>query len=287
MPITVAGATNASLTFNPAKVSDTGDYQVRVTSSGGSTLSSTARLTVNAVAVNPPVITSPPFDATVSVGGTATLSVTATGNGLAYQWRKGDQALIGETSPALIVNPVNATSGGTYTVRVSNAGGAVEASATLTVAPVIISQSGSPAKIHVGETLRLSVTANGPAPLTYQWFRNDSPLGTGTAADLVISSAAANDAGTYTVRVNAPGASVNGNPVMVEVRSLALTAPQLSGNSLTIGWSAIVGRGYRIEGNAGLSGAWTTSGEVTASGESATFNAPADAGFGFFRLVPQ
>lgn len=287
LPITAAGATNASITFNPAKVSDTGDYQVRVTSSGGSTLSPAARLTVNAVAVNPPVITGPPADATVSFGGTATFSVTATGSGLAYQWRKGDQALNGETSPTLTVNPVNATSGGTYTVRVSNAGGAVESSAILTVAPVIASQSAPAVKIHVGETLRLNVAANGPAPLTYQWFRNDAPLASGTAADLVINSASANDTGTYTVRVSAPGASVNGNPVAVEVRSLALAAPQLSGNALSLGWSAIAGRKYRIEGNPGLSGTWTTAGEVTATGESASFNASAEAGFGFFRLVPQ
>jgi hypothetical protein len=287
LPLTAAGATNASISFNPAKVSDTGDYQVRVTGSGGSTLSASARLTVNAVAVNPPVITALPTAATVSLGGTATFSVTATGTGLAYQWRKGDQTLNGETSPALTLNPVNATSGGTYTVRVSNAGGAVEASAILTVAPVIVSQSGSAVKIHLGETLRLSVTANGPAPLTYQWFRNEAPLATGTAADLAINAATANEAGTYTVRVSAPGASVNGNPVAVEVRSLALDAPQLSGNALALGWPAIAGRTYRIEGNSSLGGTWTTAGEVTATGESASFNAPADAGFGFFRLVPQ
>ncbi len=287
LPATTAGATNSSITFNPAKVSDTGDYQVRVTSSGGSALSASARLTVNAVAVNPPVISTPPVAATASFGGSATFSVTATGSGLAYQWRKGDQTLNGETSPSLTINPVNATSGGTYTVRVSNTGGAVEASAVLTVAPVIASQTGSSVKIHVGETLRLSVTANGPSPLSYQWFRNDSPVVDGTAADLVVNAASGDNAGTYSVRVSAPGASVNGNPVAVEVRALALAVPQLSGNGLALGWSAIPGRKYRIEGNASLNGAWTSAGEVTASGENATFNAPADAGFGFFRLVPQ
>lgn len=287
LPVTTAGATNAAITFNPAKVADTGDYQVRVTSSGGSVLSASARLTVNAVAVNPPVVSSPPSDTTASFGSSVTFSVTATGSGLAYQWRQGDQTLNGETSPSLTINPVNATSGGTYTVRVSNTGGAVEASAVLTVAPVIASQTGSSVKIHVGETLRLSVTANGPSPLSYQWFRNDSPVVGGTAADLVVNAATGDNAGTYSVRVTGPGASVNGNPVAVEVRALALAAPQLSGNGLALGWSAIPGRKYRIEGNASLNGAWTSAGEVTASGENATFNAPADAGFGFFRLVPQ
>ncbi len=289
VPLTTPGATNATLTFNPAKTTDTGDYQVRVSNSGGNKLSATAKLTVNAVAVTGPTIGTPPANATVAVGGSATFTVSATGGGtLAYQWSKGGSPLNGQTGATLTLNPVAVDSGGTYTVRVSNAGGFAEASAVLTVAPVITAQSGNPVVVHVGETVRLNVTASGPAPLTYLWKRNGEPVPNSNQAELLLSPATSDNSGTYTVRVASPGATADSGPMTVDVRPLTFAPPQLNGSSLMLSWSAIPGRTYRINSSPSLAGStWNSVGEATSANAAGTFDAAIGGAALFFRIEPQ
>lgn len=288
VPLTTPGATNATLTFNPAKTTDSGDYQVRVSNSGGNKLSATAKLTVNAVAVAAPTIGTPPANATVAVGGSATFTVVATGGGtLAYQWSKGGSPLNGQTSATLILNPVGVDSGGTYTVRVSNAGGFADASADLTVAPAISAQTTGPVVAHVGDNVRLSVTATGPAPLTYAWRRGGNPAVLGTQAELALNPAAAGDSGNYTVVVSSPGASAESAPVSVEVRPAAVARAELVNGALLLKWTAIPGRAYRIEANPTLGGTWTAAGQATPAGAEASFEVGLGETANFFRLVPQ
>jgi hypothetical protein len=288
--LTQPGATNATLTFNPAAVSDTGEYQVRVNSGGGSTLSSSVTLTVNPAAATPPVIVTPPTNATVALGGEATFAVVATGSGpLSYQWSKGGAALTAETRSTLTLQPVAVDSGGTYTVRVSNAGGEATATAELIVAPVIVAQVPvAPLVVHAGETVRLSVTAAGPPPLTYQWQRNSTPMPAATGAELVFEPATLDHSGTYTVTVSSPGAAAASSPMRVEIRPLALEPPRLNGPAVTLIWTAIPGRPYRIEASTSLSAArWTPAGQATPANAAATFETPATPDALFFRLVPQ
>jgi hypothetical protein len=288
VPLTTPGATSATLTFNPAKTTDSGDYQVRVSNSGGNKLSATAKLTVNAVAVIAPTIGTPPANTTVAVGGSATFTVSATGGGtLAYQWSKGGSPLNGQTGATLTLSPVAVDSGGTYTVRVSNAGGFAEASADLTVAPVISAQTTGPLTAHVGDTVRLSVTAVGPAPLAYAWRKGGNPAVVGTQAELVLAPAAVADSGTYSVVISSPGASAESAPVSVDVRSLALGQAELVNGALLLKWTAIPGRVYRIESNATLGGAWTAAGQSTPAGAAGSFEVGTGETANFFRLVPQ
>ncbi|HEV2210475.1 MAG TPA: LamG-like jellyroll fold domain-containing protein [Verrucomicrobiae bacterium] len=73
-----------------------------------------------------PVITSQPTNVTVSVGGTATFSVAATGNApIFYQWQFSGQPLTNETSAALVLTDVQLSDAGNYAVLVSNAAGSV------------------------------------------------------------------------------------------------------------------------------------------------------------------
>lgn len=288
VPLTTPGATNPTLTFNPAKTTDSGDYQVRVSNSGGNKLSAIAKLTVNAVAIAAPTIGTPPANATVAVGGSATFTVVATGGGtLAYQWSKGGSPLNGQTSATLILNPVGVDSGGTYTVRVSNAGGFADASAALTVAPAISAQTTGPVVAHVGDTVRLSVTATGPSPLTYAWRKGGNPAVLGTQAELTLNSAAVGDSGNYTVVVSSPGASAESTAVSVEVRPAAVARAELVNGALLLKWTAIPGRAYRIETNPTLGGSWTAAGQATPAGTAASFEVGTGEAANFFRLVPQ
>lgn len=289
LPLTTPGATNATLTFNPAKTTDSGDYQVRVANSGGNKLSATVTLTVNAVVANPPVIGTPPSNATVAVGGTASFTVAATGSGtLTYQWSKGASPLNGQTSPTLTLNPVTVDSGGTYTVRVSNAGGFADASAVLTVAPAISAQSPASVVAHAGEAVRLTVTATGPSPLTYQWKRNGEPVPNSNVAELLFDPATADNSGAYVVTVFSPGASAVSGPMNVDVRPLTFSPPRLNGNTVTLNWTAIPGRIYRINSNTTLNGGtWNSIGETTPANTAGAFEAPISAEALFFRIEPR
>ena len=121
----ILGATASK--YTTPEMSRTANYWVRVTNAAGSVDSATATVTVAEPA---PVISSSAVQSTTS-GRSATLSVTATGAGLTYQWYRG---AAGNTS-----SPVNGATSATYVtpfvteatsywVRITNAGGSVDSS---------------------------------------------------------------------------------------------------------------------------------------------------------------
>jgi autotransporter-associated beta strand protein len=128
-----------------------GEYQSTATGSGtaayvptdpGQTYNNTGPFRVDMVTLlgeaDTPVITTQPQSQTHQVGENATFTVVATGSALQYQWRRmegGTPADISSaTSSALVLNNVQTTDGGTYSVRVSNgAGSVISDDAVLTV----------------------------------------------------------------------------------------------------------------------------------------------------------
>lgn len=89
-----------------------------------------------------PSITAQPSNQTVTVGQTATFSITATGSAtLSYQWQKGTTAIAGATSSSY-TTPATTTAdnGSQFTVAVSNSAGSVTSNAaTLTVNAAVAS----------------------------------------------------------------------------------------------------------------------------------------------------
>jgi len=75
--------------------------------------------------VAPPTIASEPMSTTTSVGGTATLSVAATGYPLLYQWAFDGTNIAGATSATLTLTNVSAANVGLYTVTIGNGFGSV------------------------------------------------------------------------------------------------------------------------------------------------------------------
>jgi len=138
----IAGATNASLNFNSVQLTNAGSYTVVITNNFGAVTSSIAVLTV----VTKPVITSQPANYSARQGGPATFSVTTVGvSPLRYQWRfNATNVVAGATNANLILNNVQATNAGNYSVIVTNTYGAVTSTpAILTVLlPPIISLAG-------------------------------------------------------------------------------------------------------------------------------------------------
>jgi uncharacterized protein YkwD len=131
--------------------------------------------------VTAPVITAQPQSQTVTRGGSATLTVSASGSGaMVYQWYTGRT---GETSAP--VPGANASSYTTpalsattqYWVRVSAGGGAADSTtatvAVDAVAPSIV-EPPEDDTVEAGRTAYLFVEVTGSQPLTYQWFRGHS-----------------------------------------------------------------------------------------------------------------
>ena len=123
-----------------------------------------------------PTIATHPADQTVTQGQTATFQVTANGSTpLSYQWQRNMVNIAGAnaasyTTPATVL----ADNGAKFRCVVTNAfGSATSNEATLTVnAPPSISTHPANQTVDAGQTATFSVSANGSAPLSYQWQRN-------------------------------------------------------------------------------------------------------------------
>src|SRR6266850_7923034 len=131
-----AGATLSAYTTPATVASDNGaTFDVVVTNSAGSVTSASVTLTVSGSSAI--AITTQPVSQSVTIGQTATFSVTATSGSppLNYQWQKNGANIAGATL-STYTTPATVTSdnGATFDVMVTNSAGSVtSASATLTV----------------------------------------------------------------------------------------------------------------------------------------------------------
>jgi hypothetical protein len=75
--------------------------------------------------------------------------------------------------------------------------------------------------VSPGDTTNFSVTADGPS-LAYQWWHENSPIASGTAATFVISNATAGDQGNYFVVVSNFAGTTNSQTATLAFDSSAL-----------------------------------------------------------------
>src|SRR5262249_27758057 len=107
------------------QTTNAGIYSVVVTSDTGSTTSAPATLSVGSVAGGPTILAQP-MPASGVLGSTVVLTVNATGEPpLSYQWFLNGLPLPGATSPTLILNNLQMTNFGLYSVSVSNPSGII------------------------------------------------------------------------------------------------------------------------------------------------------------------
>jgi hypothetical protein len=124
------GETSATFTIPAAQFFDIGNYSVTVTNPFGFVTSTDAYLDVHWPAL--PIVTDSPTDQSVTVGGNVVFSVSYSGMGpFKFQWRLNGVDLVGATNAVLILNSVQVTNSGTYSVVVSNPEGAVESDGAL------------------------------------------------------------------------------------------------------------------------------------------------------------
>lgn len=136
----IPGATAAAYTTAATVLGDSGaTFRVVVSNSAGSVTSAPAVLTVNAAG---PTITAQPQDQSVLVGQPATFSVSATASGgtLRYQWRRNGTDIAGATLGSYTVaQSAFADHNAVYSVLVMDGAGSVASNgASLRVTPVAV-----------------------------------------------------------------------------------------------------------------------------------------------------
>ena len=193
----------------------------------------TANNASNSNAPTAAAVATQPANQTVTVGQSATFSVTASGTApLTYQWQKNTTNITGAAASSY-TTPATSTAdnGAQFRVVVTNsAGNATSNSATLTVsspsnaAPKITTQPANQT-VTVGQAATFTVVASGmPAP-TYQWQKNGTNIGGATLASYVTSATVSGDTGaTFDVIVTNSVGNVTSNSATLTVNT-ATTPP--------------------------------------------------------------
>ena len=227
----VAGADSFGLGLSTLSGADTASYSLVVSNAHGSTLSSTATLTVL-----DPGIVQQPINATNIYGATASFTVVVSGSTpLRYHWKKNGTDLSdggnisGSTSSTLTLNPVLDTDAASYWVAITNKQGyATSTIATLTVitSPQILIQPMGRTKL-AGRSVSFSVSARGAPTLNYRWLKNGTNyLGNGATISgantptLTLSNLTYADTGDYTVMVTNAWAGITSAPAHLTVNTV-------------------------------------------------------------------
>lgn len=213
----------ASLRIANVRTSDSGTYEVVVSNATASVVSSPVAVTVADGPVGPaPIISAQPVSTRVVVGGSAALTVRASGVGLTYQWFHKGAILPGETGPSLALINARVEQSGEYVVVVSNANGSVaSAGAVLTVVSAATLVTVAPA---AGATNVCMDT-----PLT---LRFDRPMRLGSSGRLRVlhengELVASLDAASPVISRNIGGApnSIRSYPVIVDGSLVSIYLP--------------------------------------------------------------
>lgn len=177
---------------------------------------------------DPPTLTIPPADQVVCAGDAVCFTVAASGEGpLYYQWRKDGQAIAGAISPQLQLTAVASADAGSYDCVVETDCGTVcSAAAALTVDAVALTQGLAEQRACLGSAVTFQVVAAG-RDLTYQWSKDDAPIGGAETDTLVLSPITSDAAGEYRCDVRgACGAAFSSAALSVEPPLMITQDPQ-------------------------------------------------------------
>ncbi len=177
-----------------------------------------------------PIITDQPTNQSVLPGRQVTFAVGVSGTpSPAFQWRLNGTNLLGRTSRTLVLNNVQLSNAGDYSVVVSNLVGAVTsqvATLTVQVPPSILTQPQSQT-VFAGTSVTLRVAAAGAEPLSYYWSWNGAALPDQTNSLLILPQTLPSLSGDYTVTVTNPFGAVTSSPA-----ALTVVGPLISGPAL-------------------------------------------------------
>jgi hypothetical protein len=261
--INTAASAQASYAITSASTSDAGQYSCVVTNTLGSTTTTTTTaavgLTVTTGSASAPSISVQPAPATAATGGSATFTVSATGNGtLSYQWRKNGVMLASATNStaitaALTITNVGATDAGVYDCVVTNsfagttsATGSAGAILSVNGAPVILAQpTNQAAALNGSVTFTVIAAAAGNGSLAYQWQKDGSDIQNATNASYTVAPVTNANTGSYlcviTSTLNGTTTQVSSAAASLSIASSPVIQSQTSSQTIAEGGTASFG----------------------------------------------
>ncbi len=225
----IAGATNATLTITNAQAADFATYSVVISGDCGILTSNNVIVTQ----IAPTVISAQPSTSTpqICLGQPFTITMSASGASLTYQWRKNGTNISGATTNTYSVLAAVASDFGNYDVVVNGTCGSLTSSIQSIVqipATQITTQPIASTVLCAGATFNPSVVANG-ANVTYQWQKLSGStwnniIGAVNPA-LIISNVAVSDSGSYRVIVTGTCGALTSTTSVLSVNSpISITA---------------------------------------------------------------
>jgi len=157
-------------------------------------------------------------------------------------------------------------------VYVADSGNGAVRIGTLSPAPTIVIQPTNQWVALAGDNLSFTVVAAGLAPLSYQWFTNETTVAGATAATLSLPNVTVRQSGHYTLHVANGTGSVNSTPLALTVQptpaatSLPPTlVPGANGTPATLqfGVQGLTGGTYSVQVSTDFQN-WTTVGTYVA-----------------------
>ncbi len=227
-----------------------------------------------------PAINDQPDSLAACLGEPATFTVSATGSGLSYQWRKGLNNIGGATGPAYTIPAVAAGDIGSYDCVITGTCGNVTSSAatlSIATAPAITTQPVSQTAC-TGASVTFSVVASGtPAP-TYQWRKGATDISGATGPSLTISPVMLASAATYTCIVTNSCGSVPSDGAVLSVQSPPTIFSNPSPQTVCVGESFTFS--VAAGGNPSPTFQWRKNGGNILGATSSSYTASAENGSG-------
>lgn len=245
----IPGANFSSYTISSVSASDTTWYNVLITNSCGEITSHNIHLTLNLA----PSITAQPIApaATCSGNGTQMMSVTATGTGLTYSWRRGGVAVTNGgiisgqgTATLTLTNPTTADAGNYNVVVDGTCLPSVTSNpvmVTVNPFPLITSQPTDQLECE-GNVVSFNVGTSGSG-LSYTWQRKNPSEGSfadilsepnvsysafGTIRLQNVGNSDAPSGTQYRVLISNANCSVTSNPAILTVNEITDVIPSVS-----------------------------------------------------------
>jgi hypothetical protein len=204
----IAGATGTQYVLAGVQAGNAGGYHVVASNSLGTVTSAVATLTVLPVA---PYFTTLPASLTVAAGSGRTLSGLANGSQpIGYQWQRNGTNVPGANGTLLSLTALTVADSGSYALVASNIAGI----STSAVAQVTVYQNATLLSalnnqvVQTGDTVTLTVSAEGTQPMGYTWQFNGQPL-PGSDPTLVLTNIQPVQSGFYRVTVTNQYGSVS------------------------------------------------------------------------------
>ena len=196
------GEINDSLVIISPSTPEEGAYRCIISNFCGIDTSQIADLSLdNSTSIT---ITSSPEDTVVCIGDTLSLSVTATGSPLNYQWRKNGTDMPGETSSTLTLDSVEMNDAAAYTCYVYNYCHDALSDTGMITLDIPSIDNGHPGGTSICERTDYTyiVIASGTPPLTYRWQKDGVDIPGADSSTYPITNANVSDQGNYTCIVS-------------------------------------------------------------------------------------